>query len=82
MFKKINLTIIIMIFLSGCSKTIIEYVPQTVVKEVYVPVKVEIPEIECEFSGTPNEVINKLLKCIADQKKILDELRKGKGNNE
>lgn len=61
--------------LTGCSKTIVEYVPQTVIKEVPIPIKMDIPEITCEFSGTPEEVIDKLLKCLADHKKVLDTLR-------
>lgn len=67
---------ILLIGFTGCSRTIVEYVPQTVIKEVPVPVILDIPTIDCELGGdTPDEIINNMLKCIIDQKKVLDILR-------
>lgn len=56
----------------NCSNDII--VKQDVQK-VYIPVKVNIPEIDCNFDGEGTEPIYNLIACLAKHKKILDELR-------
>ena len=42
--------------------------------EVKVPVKMDIPEIDCEFSGEGTVPMTKMLECIILQKKVIDEI--------
>ena len=42
--------------------------------EVKVPVKIDIPEIDCEFSGEGTVPMTKMLECIILQKKVIDEI--------
>lgn len=61
--------------LNGCTKTVIE--TRYELKEVPVPVKMDIPNVECYFYGdTESEILNNYLDCIVKQKKVLDTLRK------
>lgn len=42
--------------------------------EVKVPVKIDIPEIDCEFSGEGTVPMTKMLECIILQKRVIDEI--------
>ena len=42
--------------------------------DVTVPVKIDIPEIDCEFSGEGTVPMTKMLECIILQKKVIDEI--------
>lgn len=61
----------------GCAKKKeVEYLPQIVEKEVYVPYVPTVPEIECQFQGTTEvETIRLMLECITLQKKVLNSLK-------
>ena len=63
--------------LFGCSnKQVVEtkIITRTETVEVKVPVKIDIPEIECEFSGEGTVPMTKMLECIILQKKVIDEI--------
>lgn len=61
--------------LNGCTKTV--YETRYEMKEVLVPVKMEIPEVNCYFNGNSEaEILNNYIECVAKQKKVLDMLRK------
>lgn len=62
-------------FLSGCASKSIEYVPQYVEKEVYVPYIPNLPEIECKFQGDTSTVMKQMLDCLALHKKILNSIK-------
>ena len=70
--------VFIIAMLSGCAKKepcepkiVTEY--KTI--ETKVPVMVEVPEIDCDFSGEGIEPTQKLLECVILQKRVLDNLR-------
>lgn len=63
------------IALNGCTRTV--YETRYEVKEVFVPVKMDIPEVNCYFNGkTETEILNNYIECVVKQKKVLDMLRK------
>lgn len=45
------------------------------VQLVQVPITVNIPEIECEFTGEGLQPSIKLLDCLVKHKKVLDDIR-------
>lgn len=59
----------------GCTQKQIEYVPQIIEKEVYLPYIPEIPEIECKFNGGETEVMKQMLECIAAHRKVFNTLK-------
>ncbi len=65
--------LISLIILTGCgSKPCLPH-KEFVTKEVYVPIRVELPKVECDFNAnTADEVIDKMLECIKDQKKVIE----------
>lgn len=65
--------------LVGCTATRVtdtKYVTVTETVDNKVAVKCEIPKVECEFSGTGIVPGQKLLACIALQKKIIEACTK------
>lgn len=65
------------LFLFGCgARQPVEtkVITRTETVEVKVPVKIDIPEIDCEFSGEGTVPMTKMLECIILQKKVLDEI--------
>lgn len=69
------LTVFIIFLITGCA-TKIEYVPKVVVKEVKVPVILNIKDISCDFySKDPSKVVDNLIKCIKLHKEYLKSLR-------
>ena len=67
------LSLLSAIILVGCGSK--ECVPhkEFVTKEVYVPIAVELPEVDCSFDAPDVDgVIDKLLECIKDQKKVIE----------
>lgn len=67
----------IIVFLVGCStRHTVEtkILTNTETVEVKVPVKLDIPDVDCEFSGDGTVPMTKMLECIILQKKIIDEL--------
>lgn len=72
---------LIMIFIlafTGCSTKEPEVITKTEVKEVYIPVKPLRPKINCEFTGTGNEPIAKMLDCIIIQKRVIENMTQDK----
>ena len=71
MMLKVFLIVFALLSLSGCSaecKPTTEYV--RVPYEVKVPVKCEVPHVECDFNrSTDTEVIAAMLECIVDLKR-------------
>ena len=68
----ILLIMLVIVILSGCSNTREpEIITKTEIQEVYVPVKPLRPRINCDFTGTGNEPIAKLLDCVIIQKRVL-----------
>lgn len=57
----------------GCTEKV--YVPEYIEKEVYIPVTITVPEIDCEFTGGGAMTLEKMLKCLSDQKAALDLIR-------
>lgn len=83
MLRNLIIIFFILIFLAmltGCSERVVylNKVEEVVVEK---PVLPDIPEIDCEFNGEPTVVINKLIECISQQKKVLDTLREASKNN-
>ena len=77
-FCTLVLVLGILIFFTGCAKKepcqpkiVTEY--KTV--EVKVPVMLDVPDIDCDFSGEGVVPTQKLLECVIMQKHILDNLR-------
>lgn len=66
----------ILFLLFGCSRQPVEtkVITRTETVEVKVPVKIDIPEIDCEFSGEGTVPMTKMLECIILQKKVIDEI--------
>ena len=67
----------ILFLLFGCSArqpVETKVITRTETVEVKVPVKIDIPEIECEFSGEGTVPMTKMLECIILQKKVIDEI--------
>ena len=65
------------LFLFGCSTrqpVETKVITRTETVEVKVPVKIDIPEIDCEFSGEGTVPMTKMLECIILQKKVIDEI--------
>lgn len=78
MFKNIAMVFIITLFsisTYGCVQKQIEYVPQIIEKEVYLPYVPNIPEIECKFTGNETEVMKQMLECIAAHRKVYNTLK-------
>lgn len=71
--KKILLVTLICLVLAGCVQKV--YVPEYIEKEVYIPISMNIPELNCEFSGDPSQTVEKLIKCLKEQKMLLDTIR-------
>ena len=72
---------LIMIFIlvfTGCSNKEPEVITRTEIQKVNVPVKPLRPKINCEFSGTGNEPIAKMLDCIIIQKRVIENLTQDK----
>lgn len=70
------ITAIIIVFLFvGCVRKEIEYVPQIVEKEVYLPYVPDLPEIECKFVGNDTEVMKQMIECIVAHRKLYDSLK-------
>lgn len=72
--KGFLISMMVVIFATGCTKVVYrnKYIP----KEVYVPIKPQIPNIHCYFDGEDEtEVLNKYIECIVKHKKLLDVLR-------
>lgn len=67
------LLIIAIILIIGCTEKV--YVPEYIEKEVYIPVTITVPEINCEFTGGGTLTLEKMLKCLSDQKAALDLIR-------
>ena len=68
---------VIAFMVSGCTKqpngpTVVRNVE---VQLVQVPITVNIPEIECEFTGEGLQPSIKLLDCLVKHKKVLDDIR-------
>lgn len=78
--KTFNLYLIMIFILafSGCSNKEPEIITKTVTQEVYVPVKPLRPRINCEFTGTGNEPIAKLIDCIIIQKRVIENMTQDK----
>ena len=78
--KTFNLYLIMIFILafSGCSTKEPEVITKTVTQEVYVPVKPLRPRINCEFTGTGNEPITKLIDCIIIQKRVIENMTQDK----
>ena len=67
----------ILFLLFGCSArqpVETKVITRTETVEVKVPVKIDIPEIDCEFSGEGTVPMTKMLECIILQKKVIDEI--------
>ena len=67
----------ILFLLFGCSArqpVETKVITRTETVEVKVPVKIDIPEIDCEFSGKGTVPMTKMLECIILQKKVIDEI--------
>ena len=67
----------ILFLLFGCSSrqpVETKVITRTETVEVKVPVKIDIPEIDCEFSGEGTVPMTKMLECIILQKKVIDEI--------
>ena len=67
----------ILFLLFGCSTrqpVETKVITRTETVEVKVPVKIDIPEIDCEFSGEGTVPMTKMLECIILQKKVIDEI--------
>lgn len=78
MFKRITTILLVMLFsilTYGCVQKQIEYVPQIIEKEVYLPYIPNIPEIECKFTGDETEVMKQMLECIAAHRKVYNTLK-------
>lgn len=79
--KNFNLYLIVLTLLTftGCyNKQEPEIITKTVTQEVYVPVKPLRPRINCEFTGTGNEPIAKLIDCIIIQKRVIENMTQDK----
>lgn len=79
--KSYNLFIImiLIILFNGCySKPEPEIITRTEVKEVYIPTKPLRPKIKCDFSGSGNEPIAKLLDCLILQKRVIEKITQNK----
>lgn len=63
------------LMLTGCVQKQIEYVPQVIEKEVYLPYIPNIPEIECQFTGDETMVMKQMLECIAVHRKLYNSLK-------
>lgn len=79
MFKSYNRFIIysivisILIMLTGCgTTTVTKPIIKTETVEVKVPVKCNIPKVECNLHGKDFEVIGKMLECIVEQKRAIE----------
>lgn len=69
---KVSSLILTGILLSGCAKECMPH-KEFVTKEVYVPIMVDLPEVDCEFNAPDIDgVIDKMLECIKDQKKVIE----------
>lgn len=67
---------VLFVLLIGCGSKQVEYLPQIVEKEVYVPYVPQLPDVECQFQGTTEvETIRLMLECISLQKKVLNSLK-------
>ena len=67
----------VLLLLFGCSArqpVETKVITRTETVEVKVPVKIDIPEIDCEFSGEGTVPMTKMLECIILQKKVIDEI--------
>lgn len=67
----------ILFLLFGCSArqpVETKVITRTETVEVKVPVKIDIPVIDCEFSGEGTVPMTKMLECIILQKKVIDEI--------
>ena len=67
----------ILFLLFGCSSrqpVETKVITRTETVEVKVPVNIDIPEIDCEFSGEGTVPMTKMLECIILQKKVIDEI--------
>lgn len=67
---------------SGCTKqpngpTVVRNVE---VQYIKVPMTVDIPDIDCDFSGAGLEPSVKLLNCVVLQKRVLDSIREYNDN--
>ena len=74
---KFLLLLSILFLLFGCSArqpVETKVITRTETVEVKVPVKIDIPEIDCEFSGEGTVPMTKMLECIILQKKVIDEI--------
>ena len=74
---KFLLLLSILFLLFGCSTrqpVETKVITRTETVEVKVPVKIDIPEIDCEFSGEGTVPMTKMLECIILQKKVIDEI--------
>ena len=67
----------ILFLLFGCSArqpVETKVITRTETVEVKVLVKIDIPEIDCEFSGEGTVPMTEMLECIILQKKVIDEI--------
>ena len=67
----------ILFLLFGCSArqpVETKVITRTETVEVKVPVKIDIPEIDCEFSGEGTVPMTKMFECIILQNKVIDEI--------
>lgn len=72
---KICKLILIMLLISGCTKTV--YETKYKIFKVPVPVQLDIPEVNCRFDGNdPTEILNNYIECVAKQKHVLDMVRR------
>ena len=75
---KLCLIMIFIIAFTGCSNKEPEVITRTEIQEVYIPVKPLRSKINCEFKGTGNEPIAKMLDCIIIQKRVIENLTQDK----
>jgi len=70
---KLSLILAILTY-SGCCKDKVITVEKPVIKikEVKVPVKCKIPDVNCSFEGNDFEPTEKLLECVIQQKRAME----------
>ncbi len=72
------LIMIVLLVFTGCSNKEPEVITRTKIQEVYIPVKPLRPRINCEFTGTGNVPIAKMLDCIIIQKRVIESMTQDK----
>ena len=71
-FNKCILFIPIVLIVTSCTMQPTKLIKEKEIEYVGIPVPCEVPEVICDFSGEWLEPTEKLIRCISEQKKVIE----------